>query len=180
MEHGTGDRIAQDLSKASFFHKRVLEDSRIDWTWPARDLVNLVRAQAGPYPNAFAYAGAERLRVLSVRVSRQRCGGTAGRIFQREGDGVIIVCGPEARRGANHGVVLERLRADDDRELAAGDWFEQMGGYLQLPSRARGRARGTGRLIAQGVSATAASGVATRNVKLSTMYRPTASASWLS
>ena len=130
MEHGTGERIAQDLGKASFFHKRALEDSRIDWTWPAQDLVNLVRAQAGPYPNAFAYAGAERLRVLSARVSRQRCGGTAGRIFQREGDGVIIVCGPEPRRGANHGLVLERVRTDDDRELAAGEWFERMGGYL--------------------------------------------------
>ena len=148
MEHGTGDRIAQDLGKASFFHKRALEDSRIDWTWPARDLVNLVRAQAGPYPNAFAYAGAERLRVLSARVSRQRCGGTAGRIFQREGDGVIIVCGPEARRGANHGLVLERVRSRR-RPRARGRRVVRADGRLpHLPSRARGRAGGAGRLIA--------------------------------
>ena len=34
--------IPQDRSRASFFHKRSLEDSRIDWTWPAEDLERLV------------------------------------------------------------------------------------------------------------------------------------------
>lgn len=131
IEHGTGARVAQDRSRASFFHKRALEDSRIDWSRPAQDVVNLVRAQAGPYPNAFAYHGARRLRVLSARVSRTRCGGTIGRLFAREGDDVIVVCGPEARRGRNHGVVLELLRVgDDDDVLAAGDCFARMGGYL--------------------------------------------------
>jgi methionyl-tRNA formyltransferase len=130
IEHGTGERIAQDRSQASFFHKRSSEDSRIDWTWPAQDIVNLVRAQADPYPNAFAFHAGERLRIQRASVSRNRCGGTAGRIFAREGDGVIIVCGPQSHRGANHGVVLQRVRTDDDRELSAGEHFERMGGYL--------------------------------------------------
>ncbi|MGH2942326.1 MAG: methionyl-tRNA formyltransferase [Solirubrobacteraceae bacterium] len=130
MEHGTGERIAQDSSRATFFHRRVPEDSRIDWSWPAQDLVNLVRAQADPYPNAFAFHDSERLRVLSATVSPNRCGGTAGRIFARQGDGVIIVCGPQPHRGANHGLVLERVRTDDDSEMAAGEYFERMGGYL--------------------------------------------------
>jgi methionyl-tRNA formyltransferase len=130
MEHGTGKRIAQDRSQATFFHKRAAEDSRIDWTWPAEDLVNLIRAQADPYPNAYAYHDGERLRIQAATISRNRCGGTAGRIFAREGDGVIIVCGPQAHRGANHGLVLQRVRTDDERELAAGEYFERMGGYL--------------------------------------------------
>lgn len=131
MEHGTGERLAQDRSQASFFHKRCAEDSRIDWTWPAHDIVNLVRAQADPYPNAYAFHDGERLRIQSATVSRARCGGTAGRIFAREGDGVIIVCGPQPHRGANHGVVLTRVRTDDDRELAAGEHFTRMDGYLR-------------------------------------------------
>ncbi len=132
LEHGTGERIPQDPSKASFFHKRSLEDSRIDWTWPAEDLANLVRAQAGPYPNAFTFFGEQRIQVLSARVSRNRCGGTPGRLFAREGDGVIVVCGADARRGRNHGLVLEDVRTDDDGELAAGELFERMGGYLTV------------------------------------------------
>jgi methionyl-tRNA formyltransferase len=131
LEHGTGERIRQDLREASFFHKRSLEDSRIDWTWPAEDLVNLVRAQTGPYPNAFTFHGERRLHVLSAWTSTTRCGGTPGRIFARDGDGVIIVCGADARRGRNLGLVLERLRVeDDDDERPAGECFERMGGYL--------------------------------------------------
>jgi methionyl-tRNA formyltransferase len=130
MEQGTGERIKQDRAQATFFHKRAAEDSRIDWTWAAQDLVNLVRAQADPYPNAYAFQDGERLRVVSASVSRNRCGGTAGRIFAREGDGVVVVCGPHSHRGANHGLVLQRVRTDDDRELAAGDHFVRMGGYL--------------------------------------------------
>ena len=80
LEHGTGQRLAQDRSQASFFHKRASEDSRIDWTWPAQDIANLVRAQADPYPNAFAFHGAERLRIRRASVSDVRAGGTAGRI----------------------------------------------------------------------------------------------------
>jgi len=130
MEHGTGERRLQDLSQATFFHKRADEDNRIDWTWPARDLANLVRAQADPYPNAFCYHGSARLEVRSASVSRTRAGGTPGRIFAREGDGVIIVCGPEARRGQNHGLVIEALRTEDAEQLAAGTYFARLGGYL--------------------------------------------------
>lgn len=55
IESGRTDWIKQDRSKASFFHKRSIEDGRVDWTWPARDIANLVRAQSDPYPNAFTY-----------------------------------------------------------------------------------------------------------------------------
>lgn len=130
MEHGTGERIPQDRSQASFFHKRCAEDSRIDWSWPAQDIVNLIRAQADPYPNAYAFHEGARLRIQAATVSRGRCGGTAGRIFARDGDGVIIVCGPQSHRGANHGVVLTRVRTDHGGDLAAGEHFTRMGGYL--------------------------------------------------
>jgi methionyl-tRNA formyltransferase len=132
LEHGTGERLPQDMSRASFFHKRSVEDSRIDWTWPAADIANLVRAQSDPYPNAFTNAGERRLRVLQASVTTERCGGTAGRVFARtaDGDGVIVVCGPAAHRGANPGLVIERVRDDQDREGPARDFFPRLGGYL--------------------------------------------------
>ena len=142
MEHGTGERRAQDLTQASFFHKRADEDNRIDWSWPARDIANLVRAQADPYPNAYCFHGVRRLEVRAASVSAARAGGTRGRIFAREGDGVIVVAGPEARRGRNHGLVIEQVRTDDGEELTAGAYFERMGGYLTAhPQPAADRAR---------------------------------------
>ena len=65
LEHGTGERTPQDMAEATFFHKRAVEDSLVDWTWPAADIVNLVRAQSDPYPNAYTFAG----QVQSTRLS---------------------------------------------------------------------------------------------------------------
>jgi methionyl-tRNA formyltransferase len=68
--------------------------------------------------------------VVSAAVSRRRYGGTPGRIFIREGDGVVIVAGADARRGQRHGLLLTRVRTDDGVEQPATDYFRAMGGYL--------------------------------------------------
>ncbi len=127
---GRTEFTRQDRSRASFFHKRSDEDSRIDWNWPAADLERLVRAQSEPYPSAYTHHRGKRLEVLAARVSEGRYGGTPGRVFYREGDGVVIVAGADARTGRNHGLALTRVRTEDGRELAAADYFTTMGGYL--------------------------------------------------
>jgi methionyl-tRNA formyltransferase len=127
---GRRDWTPQDRSQASFFHKRSIEDSRVDWTWPAGDLERLVRAQSDPYPNAFAFHGQERIRIVAAGVSQRPYGGTPGRIFIREGDGVVIVAGADARHGRSRGLVIFRVRTDDGTEHAARDYFRTMGGYL--------------------------------------------------
>ncbi|MFE1960289.1 methionyl-tRNA formyltransferase [Streptomyces sp. NPDC059479] len=127
---GSAQWVPQDRSRASFFHKRSIEDSRIDWSWPAEDLERLVRAQSDPYPNAFTHHRGRRIRIVSAAVSRARYGGTPGRIFIREGDGVVIVAGPDARTGRSNGLVIRRLRTEDGTEHAATEYFRTMGGYL--------------------------------------------------
>ncbi|MCJ0873477.1 methionyl-tRNA formyltransferase [Streptomyces sp. AP-93] len=127
---GRTEWTRQDPAQATFFHKRSIEDSRVDWTWSARDIGNLVRAQVDPYPNAFAYYKGERIRILAASVSKLRLGGTVGRVFRPEGEGVAVVCGPDARRGTEYGVVVERVRTDDGRELSGVEFFRTMGGYL--------------------------------------------------
>jgi methionyl-tRNA formyltransferase len=127
---GRTNWVKQDRSKASFFHKRSVEDSRIDWTWPAEDIERLVRAQSDPYPNAFTHHRGNRIRVVKASVSQACYGGTPGRVFIREGDGVVIVAGADARSGRNRGLVIERVRTDDDAEYPATEYFRTMGGYL--------------------------------------------------
>ncbi|NEE41280.1 methionyl-tRNA formyltransferase, partial [Streptomyces sp. SID7982] len=116
---GQQEFTPQDRSKASFFHKRAEEDIRIDWNWPAEDLERLVRAQSAPYPAAFTYHRGRRIEVVSAVVSEGRYGGTPGRVFYREGDGVVIVAGADARTGRNHGLAITRVRTEDGRELPA-------------------------------------------------------------
>ncbi|MET8375093.1 methionyl-tRNA formyltransferase [Streptomyces microflavus] len=127
---GQTEFTRQDRSKASFFHKRAEEDIRIDWTWPAQDLERLIRAQSAPYPSAFTFHKGQRLEVVSAVVSEGRYGGSPGRIFYREGDGVVIVAGADARTGRNHGLAITRVRTGDGRELPATEYFTSMGGYL--------------------------------------------------
>jgi methionyl-tRNA formyltransferase len=120
----------QDRSKASFFHKRAKRDSLIDWNWTPEYIERMVRAQSDPYPNAFTFHRGQELRIVKASVSTGHYGGTPGRIFYREGDGVVIVAGPDARRGTFPGLVVERVRTADGTELAATDYFTTMGGYL--------------------------------------------------
>ncbi|MEW9511170.1 MULTISPECIES: methionyl-tRNA formyltransferase [Streptomyces] len=127
---GRTEFTPQDRSRASFFHKRAEEDIRIDWNWPAEDLERLIRAQSAPYPSAFTFHKGQRLEVLSAVVSQGRYGGTPGRIFYREGEGVVIVAGADARTGRNHGLAITRVRTGDGRELPATEYFTSMGGYL--------------------------------------------------
>jgi len=57
-------------------------------------------------------------------------GGTPGRIFYREGDGVTVVAGAEARRGRSKALLVKKVRTADGVELKAHEYFKTMGGYL--------------------------------------------------
>ncbi|WP_103380101.1 methionyl-tRNA formyltransferase [Pseudonocardia dioxanivorans] len=138
---GRRDFAPQDRRAASYFHRRSDEENRIDWTWPPRDVFNLVRAQVDPYPNAYCYRGTERIRVLAASLTDDAIGGTPGRIVIRRGTGVVVAAGADARRGRNPGVLIHRVRLDDGRELDAVDYFPRMGEYLTAHPREADQAR---------------------------------------
>lgn len=50
---GTAARTPQRLAEGQYFGRRTPEDGRIEWSWPAARIHNLVRAVAPPYPGAF-------------------------------------------------------------------------------------------------------------------------------
>ena len=65
---GTAALTPQDLSQGSYFGGRGPEDGRIDWKRGGREIHDLVRAVAPPYPGAFTTLGAHTLRLLRTRV----------------------------------------------------------------------------------------------------------------
>jgi len=54
---------APQRGKSSYFGRRTPEDGRIDWTWPAQRIMNLVRSVTRPYPGAFTDITGQRLYV---------------------------------------------------------------------------------------------------------------------
>jgi methionyl-tRNA formyltransferase len=65
---GTAPRIVQDLQQGAYFGGRKPADGRIDWTRSAREIHDLVRAVAPPFPGAFTTVGGEELRILRTTV----------------------------------------------------------------------------------------------------------------
>jgi len=63
LRSGQAPRLPQDHSQASYFGGRTAEDGRIDWTKPAPEIYNLVRAVTHPYPGAFTTLGGRKLYV---------------------------------------------------------------------------------------------------------------------
>lgn len=95
---GTARVTPQDLSLGSYHGGRKPEDGRIDWTRSAREVHNLVRGVAPPYPGAFARIGAMTLRILRTRLEPNRSPRSgppglyfdAGSFFADCGDGKVL------------------------------------------------------------------------------------------
>ncbi|GGL23299.1 methionyl-tRNA formyltransferase [Nocardia jinanensis] len=128
LASGTAQWRPQDKAARTYFHKRSDRDSRIDWNWSATDLERFVRALSAPYPRAFSHYRGERIEVLEAAVSAARYGGTPGRVIVQE-DGGVVVSGPDAHRGANHGLLITRIRTADGTEHSGAEFFRR-GGYL--------------------------------------------------
>ena len=55
IEAGTAAGVPQDETMATKFGRRRPQDGKIDWSRPAVDIYNLVRALTHPFPGAFTY-----------------------------------------------------------------------------------------------------------------------------
>ncbi len=66
---GTAPRRPQPIEPGQYFGRRRPEDGRIDWSWPAERIHNLVRAVAPPFPGAFAEFNGGRWMIHKTRVA---------------------------------------------------------------------------------------------------------------
>jgi methionyl-tRNA formyltransferase len=65
---GTALLRQQDLSQGAYFGGRCADDGRIDWSYNARRIHDLVRAVSRPYPGAFSDFPGGRLALWRTRV----------------------------------------------------------------------------------------------------------------
>ncbi len=89
---GTAPRRAQRIEPGQYFGRRTPEDGRIDWTRSAREIHDLVRAVAPPFPGAFAAVGGERWDIHRTRLSELRAPRVGAWLFGAEG-GLYAACG---------------------------------------------------------------------------------------
>jgi methionyl-tRNA formyltransferase len=108
LVRGTAPRRAQDLAAGEYCGRRRPEDGRIDWSRPAREVHDLVRAVAPPFPGAFGYFTGERWLVARTRLlPGHSASSTEALQLHFEGDQCVIVCADGER--------LQLLEARDAR-----------------------------------------------------------------
>ena len=94
---GTAPRRPQPVLPGEYFGRRRPEDGRIDWSRPALEIHNLVRAVAPPFPGAFGTVGGQRWEIHRTRLAvgiaaprRPSLFGAAGSCYLACGDGAAL------------------------------------------------------------------------------------------
>ncbi len=95
---GTAPRIVQDHSQATYFGGRKPADGKIDWHWDARQICNLVRAVAWPYPGAFFEKGGKTIMVWEAEPMSQETEAAPGTVLKVDRDGAVVAAGKGAVR----------------------------------------------------------------------------------
>jgi methionyl-tRNA formyltransferase len=112
---GTAHRQFNDLSQGSYFGGRKPEDGRIDWSQSAKDVYNLHRAVAPPYPGAFTDQNNHRFIIEKARLTT-KCPSNLPQGICLVDNTVFGVCGD------GNAILIQELRYDnriiDNIELA--------------------------------------------------------------
>ena len=95
---GSAPRLPQRLEEGKYYGRRRPEDGKIDWSAGARDIHNLVRAVAPPFPGAFSQIDSQRWMIHKTRVEprtiepseRARLFGADGRCYVACCDGGVL------------------------------------------------------------------------------------------
>lgn len=96
--NGSAPRLPQRLEDGKYFGRRRPEDGKIDWARSAREIHNLVRAVAPPFPGAFGLVDGKRWMIHKTRVEprtiepseRARLFGADGQCYVACRDGSVL------------------------------------------------------------------------------------------
>jgi len=106
---GSAPRTPNDLTQGRYFGGRKPEDGRIDWSRPAREVYNLHRAVAPPYPGAFTDVGPRRYVIERARLSATPAPAGAAPGLAVVDDAIVGICG-DGRTLAIHSLLADGLR----------------------------------------------------------------------
>jgi len=90
----------QDLTERQYFGKEAPENGRVNWSRPAREIVNLARAcYYYPFPSPWgsprARLGEQEIGVIKARLTGQPCDATPGTVGRLAGTAVQVACADE-------------------------------------------------------------------------------------
>jgi methionyl-tRNA formyltransferase len=121
LKAGTAKQTPQDEAAATRFGKRRPEDGRIDWSRPAKQVHDLVRAVTHPYPGAFTDLFGGRTFVWRSRLPGLAAHDTFPGQVRGEGERLNVACGDDRY------VELLRLQPEGGEEMDASRFLAERG-----------------------------------------------------
>ena len=110
---GATEETSQDDSQASLAPKVSGDDQRLDFSQPAKQCHDRIRAFA-PKPGAFCYRGGARLKIIRSSVSD--IAGEIGSILAVENDCFSVGCGSESLK-------IYQLQPENKKSMDAGSYL---------------------------------------------------------
>ena len=125
LREGTLEETPQDAALATYAPMLKKEHGRIDWSRPARELLNLVRGMT-PWPSAFALHAGKTLKVLSsVLPAESGPAGEPGELVAIGRGGISVACGEGVLRlqvvQPEGGKAMEAWAYAQGRRVATGE-----------------------------------------------------------
>ena len=125
LREGTLAGTPQDAALATYAPMLKKEHGRIDWSRPAREVLNLVRGMT-PWPSAFALHAGKALKILSSAVAGESgAGGEPGELIAFGRDGIAVACGEGVLRlrvvQPEGGKAMDAWAYAQGRRLATGE-----------------------------------------------------------
>jgi methionyl-tRNA formyltransferase len=108
--------IPQNESKVTFAPTIQRKDEKIDWTWPAERIVNLVRG-LNPFPVAFTSLSEQPVKVWQAVKVPGNSNQSPGTVIALEEDGIVV------QSGDQFGVKILELQPAGKKRLMAGDYL---------------------------------------------------------
>lgn len=130
LEAGRVPRTAQDENQATWAPRLSKEDGMIDWSRPAREIVNQVRA-CWPWPGAVCEASGEKLKISRAAVvsaENYRTGGCGIIVEIRPKQGLVVITSQDA-------VLIKEVQPAGRRIMPASAYLS--GAHLPVGDRLR-------------------------------------------
>jgi len=123
---GRAPRVPQDHDAATKFRRRTPGDGLIDWSRPAWQIYNLIRAVSHPFPGAFTFRDGQRVFLWSaLPPGTQACETPPGTILGVGKGGALNVA-------TGHGILeVLRLQADGGPETDGAAFFATIANSAQ-------------------------------------------------
>jgi methionyl-tRNA formyltransferase len=123
VAEGKAPRRPQDESQATYAGKLTKQHGRIDWTQPARTLVNLIRAM-DPWPSAYTWHRGKLLKICKGGALEGASSAPPGEVTEvRRGTGFVVATG-------QGGLLVTEVQSEGRRRMTADEYVR--GTHLQV------------------------------------------------